>query len=1236
MIELNKNQLNGLRTTCSAKAELTQQEIRNLEGELIKLFGNQLAAKAALTRASSASSSSSSSSFVSELDSYPSVEQWLKVVGVSDNLLQHILESNQWTLEGLLESSVGDVENLVSLAYNDVAEIEASTSNRDGSSDQAPSLSPSVNSAESDQRERIQKIDAERLVDALRSLKFYTERKLAQLTGEKGDGGGGLKENGKIPYRLSSGSESDVGEATSDEDATGCERGGGEGSGRAAEAGGKCEKATVELFWSRWDDDDGKLENAASSSNVYASSSSTASATTGYGGNPATRHHSLSLGHTHGVNNIIITTSPRRGSSFAALQRQQNSLDVLQPALNAGGTVISSAFSRINGDHRPSTSSIPSDELMSADAISSSVGGAPHSQFYYHPVGMESHPNAVQGVTLAPWAPLASSHSTPPETPPPSPLVITSLPYRRCTPPATPPLVRGPMKLPSTPVGGKKAHFSKSHAHALGKDGGASSKAEGGSWVGNLLGSGFPLTKSRSHESQLVNKIDPVDPALLEKATRRTEKLTLVDNFQHGRRLSTEVSGSLVEGPPPTSYQILESPYAASISSMSDGPGPSNLDGEDLSRILADGHKTSPSSSSSSSHKSPKQVVSTAFPHKFAHVLRVLTCQACSRKMLFGMRCKECKYVCHKDCSAKAPLCVPYLVDVYKQFLGSSSSGNSPNLSSRNIAPAFNLIPGPYDPHNVPSYGSAHSTGSHPNIRHSSVPTSRAYASHLGGLNAGPAFPDSSSTASSANSSTPSSPALFLNQGQPMVNPLLAGVACSPRPSPMIVIHQESTTSFRFPDLPADQSQYETSTDTPRDANRLGVDSELSQPSLPQMPVSSLSPVADGGGNKVSASLVSSDPGPQPVSSGENNTDLINTYNSQSSSSGSSSARTAIDSNSSEKTIPDRADSLESREFDPDGTRGHGGFLRQNSLREWDIPFNELDVGTVIGKGRFGTVFRSIWHGEVAVKMLDMDHGGTPETQINQLTAFKSEVANFRKTRHDNLVLFMGACMRPPHLAIVTSLCRGKTLHTLLHEPAHKEKFSMNKIIQIATQTANGVGYLHARGIIHKDLKSKNIFIENMNKVVITDFGLFSLIKLCPHRHELMIPKGWLSYLAPEVLKALNADKQDEDLPFSKATDVYAYGTVWFELITHELPYRRLHPEIHIWQGAKGRLPTPEALEHHPKEVRELLHQCWTTLPDDRITLKVIMEKLETLSKKRLARSPSHPVHLFKSAESVF
>ena len=76
------------------------------------------------------------------------------------------------------------------------------------------------------------------------------------------------------------------------------------------------------------------------------------------------------------------------------------------------------------------------------------------------------------------------------------------------------------MKLPSTPSSGKKSLASKAHGGSSAKDGAAK---ESGSWVGNrvgnLLGSGFPLTKSRSHESQLVNKIDPVNPALLEKGS---------------------------------------------------------------------------------------------------------------------------------------------------------------------------------------------------------------------------------------------------------------------------------------------------------------------------------------------------------------------------------------------------------------------------------------------------------------------------------------------------------------------------------------------------------------------------------------------------------------------------------------------------------------------------------------------------------------------------------------------
>lgn len=192
----------------------------------------------------------------------------------------------------------------------------------------------------------------------------------------------------------------------------------------------------------------------------------------------------------------------------------------------------------------------------------------------------------------------------------------------------------------------------------------------------------------------------------------------------------------------------------------------------------------------------------------------------------------------------------------------------------------------------------------------------------------------------------------------------------------------------------------------------------------------------------------------------------------------------------SEKTLACRVDSQDSQASDIDP---NDKWPRQNSLtlREWDIPFDELKVEDPIGTGRFGTVFKGNWHGSVAIKRLNMNNVLDDKKTIE---SFKQEVATFRKTRHDNLVLFMGACMKPPHLAIVTSLCKGMTLYTHIH--LRKDKFNLNRTIIIAQQICQGMGYLHARGIVHKDLKSKNIFYEN-GKVVITDFGLFSVAKLC-------------------------------------------------------------------------------------------------------------------------------------------
>lgn len=64
------------------------------------------------------------------------------------------------------------------------------------------------------------------------------------------------------------------------------------------------------------------------------------------------------------------------------------------------------------------------------------------------------------------------------------------------------------------------------------------------------------------------------------------------------------------------------------------------------------------------------------------------------------------------------------------------------------------------------------------------------------------------------------------------------------------------------------------------------------------------------------------------------------------------------------------------------------------------------------------------WHGEVAIRLLEIDGNNQ-----DHLKLFKKEVMNYRQTRHENVVLFMGACMAPPHLAIITRWAQKYQTH---------------------------------------------------------------------------------------------------------------------------------------------------------------------------------------------------------------
>ncbi|XP_016004999.1 kinase suppressor of Ras 2 isoform X3 [Rousettus aegyptiacus] len=294
-------------------------------------------------------------------------------------------------------------------------------------------------------------------------------------------------------------------------------------------------------------------------------------------------------------------------------------------------------------------------------------------------------------------------------------------------------------------------------------------------------------------------------------------------------------------------------------------------------------------------------------------------------------------------------------------------------------------------------------------------------------------------------------------------------------------------------------------------------------------------------------------------------------------------------------------------------------------LQEWDIPFEQLEIGELIGKGRFGQVYHGRWHGEVAIRLIDIERDNE-----EQLKAFKREVMAYRQTRHENVVLFMGACMSPPHLAIITSLCKGRTLYSVVRDA--KIVLDVNKTRQIAQEIVKGMGYLHAKGILHKDLKSKNVFYDN-GKVVITDFGLFSIsgvLQAGRREDKLRIQNGWLCHLAPEIIRQLSPDTEEDKLPFSKHSDVFALGTIWYELHAREWPFKTQPAEAIIWQMGTGLKPNLSQIGMG-KEISDILLFCWAFEQEERPTFTKLMDMLEKLPKRN--RRLSHPGHFWKSAE---
>nr|XP_004300506.2 PREDICTED: probable serine/threonine-protein kinase At1g18390 isoform X3 [Fragaria vesca subsp. vesca] len=207
------------------------------------------------------------------------------------------------------------------------------------------------------------------------------------------------------------------------------------------------------------------------------------------------------------------------------------------------------------------------------------------------------------------------------------------------------------------------------------------------------------------------------------------------------------------------------------------------------------------------------------------------------------------------------------------------------------------------------------------------------------------------------------------------------------------------------------------------------------------------------------------------------------------------------------------------------------------TYKELEQATNYFDSSKELGDGGFGTVYYGkVRDGRsVAVKRLY-------ETNYKRVEQFMNEIEILARLRHQNLVLLYGCTSRHSReLLLVYEYVPNGTLADHLHGGKAKPgALPWHTRINIAVETASALSYLHASEIIHRDVKTTNILLDNNFCVKVADFGLSRLFPT-DVTHISTAPQGTPGYVDPDY---------NQCYQLTTKSDVYSFGVVLVELIS--------------------------------------------------------------------------------------
>ncbi|EFW98602.1 serine/threonine-protein kinase [Grosmannia clavigera kw1407] len=253
------------------------------------------------------------------------------------------------------------------------------------------------------------------------------------------------------------------------------------------------------------------------------------------------------------------------------------------------------------------------------------------------------------------------------------------------------------------------------------------------------------------------------------------------------------------------------------------------------------------------------------------------------------------------------------------------------------------------------------------------------------------------------------------------------------------------------------------------------------------------------------------------------------------------------------------------------GTRSR----HDHSRREKQMKFGEYILGNTIGEGEFGKV-KLGWKQEggvqVAIKLIKKDTLGNNPTRMAKIMR---EVNILRQLNHPNIVQLHKMEESEHHYGIVLEYASGGELFDYILNHRYLKDHAARRLF---AQLISGVGYLHKKGIVHRDLKLENLLLDRNRNIIITDFGFANTFEpaeeLTEDEEANLVDREWVKRMGFDLVKPNGMRKADlmqtscgspcyaapelvvsDSLYTGRKVDVWSCGVILYAMLAGYLPF---------------------------------------------------------------------------------